>query len=180
MTKRVFNLASIIIAFLLLLGFTSSSGKGKPLYLAYDSEDVIRDQSKVATITSTCGLIINGVEVLPQNMRSANTGFFKKQIVNADVFPGVHEVTVTHTPTGEDRRIRTNTTTDEKAGITTIIRTIVELSPITYNFKAGHVYVVEMHLFKIRIRELTKEKTIAKIAETRNKAEFQPAKIKRD
>ena len=169
-----------VLSIILVLFFTleqANAQKGMPFYLAYDSEDVIRDQAKVATITSTGGLIINGVEVKPWNMRSANTSAFKKQIVNADVLPGTYEVAMTHSPSGEDLRVRTNAKTDPMTGITTTTITTVDLVPITYNFEAGHVYVVEMHLFTIfRIREITKEKTIAKIAETRNNAVFENKK----
>jgi len=181
MSKK--NLITIVASVSLIMFFVCgqvNAQKGKPLYLAYDSEDVIRDQSQVATITSTCGLIIDGIVVSPKSMRSANTGFLKKQIVNADVLPGVHGVTVTHTPSGESLQTRTTTTTNtnEKTGITTTTTTVapVQLKPITYNFEAGRIYVVEIHLLTIRIREVTKEKSIAKIAETRNNAVFENKK----
>ena len=173
------NFITIVISISLVMFFATgqvNAQKGIPFYLAYDSEEVIRDQSKVATIMSTCGLIIDGIKVLPNNMRSANTGFFKKQIVNADVLPGIHEVTLTHSPSGEDLEIREIATINEVTGIKTTTVYTVKLKPIPYNFEAGHVYVVEMHLFVIRIREITKEKTIAKIAETRNNAVFKDQK----
>ena len=171
------NLITIVISVSLVMFFASEQAnaqKGIPFYLAYDSEDVIRDQSKVATITSTCGLIIDSIEVLPYNMRSANTGSSKKQIVNVDVLPGVHEVTITHDPSGFDRRLPTTTAMigNLEQRRQSVTATPIELKYIPYDFKAGHVYVVEMHFTVIRIREITKEKAIAKIAETRNNAIF--------
>jgi hypothetical protein len=67
------------------------------------------------------------------------------------VLPGEHTVALTHAPTGE--RIWTKS--------------------ITYNFEAGHIYVVEIQFITVKIREITKGKTIAQIAETRNNAIFE-------
>jgi len=50
----------VIVVALLLLGYSphnlAVSSSGAPFYLAYDSEEIIWDQSKVATITSTNSL----------------------------------------------------------------------------------------------------------------------------
>jgi len=173
MNKKV--LFTIAASFSLAIFITCSqvyAQKGIPFYLIYDLEEVIRDQSKVATITSTQGLIIDSIIVLPQNFRSVNTGFFKKQTVNADVLPGEYTVAITHSPTGENLQFSTTTL----GNVTTVYYNHIPLNPVTFNFEAGHVYVVEQHLFKVRVREVTKEKTLTKIVETRNNAVFESIK----
>jgi hypothetical protein len=161
-TKSLWTfVASIVIAFSLITNCAAQDAKkskGVSLFLAYDSEEVIRDQSKVATITSTCGLVIDNVEVTPKTMRSANTSFFNKQNVNADVLPGEYTVTLTHSTSGSF---------------------LISPPTLKYKFEAGRVYVVSIVTIVVpvvRIKEVTSAKTIAKIVETRKNAEFQPVK----
>ena len=130
------------------------SSAGAPFYLAYDSEEVIRDQAKVATITSTVGLEINGVTVNANNMRSANSSWAKKQIVVADVLPGKYQIRITHDPSGNPVRI----------------------VPITYNFEAGRIYDVSIQIIKAIVKENTSSDARRKIAENRNKAVFKSKK----
>ncbi|MDR2969378.1 MAG: hypothetical protein LBV32_07220 [Tannerellaceae bacterium] len=122
-----------------------------PFYLAYESEEVIRDQSKVATITSTGGLEIDGVVVTPKNMRAANTGFFKKQIVVADVLPGEHKVKITNDPSGN----------------------AVTMNAITFHFEAGRVYDIAAGVIQVFVKENTNPKVAAKIAENRHNNVFE-------
>jgi hypothetical protein len=148
-------LAAIAATMLLLSGCAvhnaSVSSSKAPFYLAYDSEEVIRDQSKVATITSTGGLEIDGVEVIPKNMRSANYGGLKKQIVVADLLPGTHTVKITRNPSGG----------------------YVQMAPITYNFEAGKIYDIAITFIKVVVKENTSANVAQKIAENRNNAVFE-------
>ncbi|MDR2562450.1 MAG: hypothetical protein LBC98_00745 [Prevotellaceae bacterium] len=93
-----------------------TSSTDTEFYLAYDSA-VVLDQSKVATITSVNGLIIDGVECSEENFRSANAARFRKGLV-ADVLPGVHKISMTRMA-------------NDKA---------VTMTPIEYNFEAGKIY----------------------------------------
>lgn len=150
---------SIAVMLLLLSGCATPhnfvvSGSGTPFYLAYNSEEVIRDQSKVATITSTNGLEIDGVNVEPKNMRSINYSFFKKQIVVADVLPGEHKVKVTADNSGN----------------------YIRMEPITYNFEAGRIYNIAIKLVSVFIEENTSQEVAQKIAANRNNAVFEKKK----
>ena len=130
------------------------SGAGAPFYLAYDLEEIIRDQSKVATITSIVGLEINGVVVSPKTMRSANSSGVKKQIVVADVLPGEYRIRITHDPSGNP----------------------VTMPAITFNFEAGRIYEVAIHLIKVVVKENTSADVARKIAENRKNAIFERKK----
>ena len=147
----------VVIATLLLSGCAvhnaAISSSGAPFYLAYNSDDVIRDQSKVATITSTNGLEVDGINVSPKNMRSANSGFSKGSVVVVDVLPGQHTVKV-YPPAG----------------------TIGTLPTLTYNFEAGKVYNVAIKIIKVAVEENTSADVVQKIATNRNNAVFEGKK----
>lgn len=125
------------------------SGEGAPFYLAYNSEEIFRNQSEVATITSTCGLIIDGVEVNRKNMRSVNRSI--TTIAVADMLPGTHSVTVTNNPDGSP----------------------VNIPPITQYFEAGKVYNLTIVISGIiRVKENTSAESLKKIAINRKNAVF--------
>jgi hypothetical protein len=130
------------------------SGANAPFYLAYDQAEVILDQNRVATITSTGGLEIDGVEVTAKDMRAANIGFLKKQIVVADVLPGEHKVRITHTPDGK----------------------FVTAPVISYNFEAGKVYDIALMTNSMFVRENTNPNVAAKIAANRRNNVFESPK----
>ena len=102
-TTMTATLVIVVAAILMLSGCVSTALKlhyssvtqpTTAFFLAYDSEEIIRDQSNVATITSTGGLEINGVVVNSQNMRSANSNINNKRpsIIVVDVMPGTYKV----------------------------------------------------------------------------------------
>ena len=77
------------------------SDHSPPFFLTYDSEEIIRDQSKVATVLSTVRLEFDGVEVNVPNMRSTYMGKYNNKkhfIFIADVLPGEHTVTLLTVP----------------------------------------------------------------------------------
>jgi len=138
------------------------SSSSAPFYLAYDTDEIIRDQSKVATITSNLGLEINGVWVTPQNMRSANAGNGNKRVVVADVLPGEYKVRI------DPKNIGAQTTSSNiGSGYNT---------PITYNFEAGRIYNLEQITLVVRVKENTSPEVARKIAENRNNAVFESKK----
>jgi hypothetical protein len=127
------------------------SGKNAPFYLGYDDPEVIRDQAQVATITSTTGLIVDGVTASARTMRSANTGFMKRGIAVVDMLPGEHKVKVIVDPTGQP----------------------ISMEPITHNFEAGVIYNISLMTNRVFIEENPDPKVAAKIAENRRNAEFE-------
>jgi hypothetical protein len=154
----------VIAAMLLFSGCAmhnaSVSRSNAPFYLAYDSDEVIRDQLQVATITSTVGLKIDSVTVNAKNFRSAHSGGIFTVVV-ADVLPGTHSVRILNNPTGNP--VRSNT--------------------ITYNFEAGQVYNVAIKGFSFGavlvvavVEPNTSAEVARKIAENRKNAEFEAPK----
>lgn len=145
---------SLILAVLLLSGCAvhnaAVSSAGTPFYLAYDSEEVIRDQSQVATLTSTYGLEIDGVKVTGKNMRSTTTSNASKSTVVVDVLPGQHKVRLTNM---------------QSLGVT-------QATPLNYNFEAGRIYNVTIKILPV-IEENKSAEVAQKIAENRNNAVFQ-------
>jgi hypothetical protein len=127
------------------------SGSGAPFYLAYDSEKVIRNQSGVATITSTGGLEIDGVVVNSKNFRSSHTGGIKGSVVVADILPGTHSVRLLNDPTG----------------------TSVRVSPVKYNFEAGKIYNIAIKFVRMVVEENTSADVAQKIAANRNQSVFE-------
>jgi len=113
----------VIVAIVLLLSgcadkeFTTSS---TTFYLAYDSEEVIYNQSKIATITSANSFEVNGVLLTNEKMRSEYYYRIKKRIEIADTLPGEHRIRVTADVSGNP----------------------VQMEPITYNFEAGRIYSI--------------------------------------
>ena len=158
--KRIkLSLSSIAVAAAMLLTGcavhnAAISGAGAPFYLAYDSEEVIREQAKVATITSTGGLVINDVVVNANNMRAANSSVMKKQTVVADVFPGEYSIRITHDPSGNP----------------------VSMNAITYNFEAGSIYDVAIQIVKVVVKENSSPQVAQKIAARRKTETFEKQK----
>jgi len=117
----------------------SAVGKTKALFfLAYDSPNVIRDQSKVATLTSIGALVIDGVPVSPENMRWANgggktsrTGFV------VDVLPGTHTVGKPYTSALDNTGL---VFTD--LGNNVMSRSTKKVKPVTRQLEAGRIYNV--------------------------------------
>ena len=148
---------SIVVAAALLLSGcavhnASVSAEGTPFYLAYDSEEIIRNQSQVATITSTLGLEIDGIEVNSKNMRSTTESKATKSVVVVDVLPGEHQVRLVNTQVQLEA---------------------VQASPITYNFEAGHIYDVTVMMILVKVYENTSADVAQKIAVKRNNAVFE-------
>jgi hypothetical protein len=123
-----------------------------PFFLAYDAEEVILDQSKLATITSTYEMELNRVRVAPRNMRSANSGFFKSTAV-VDVLPGKHEIRLT----------------------ILIGQNMFIADAISCELEAGRVYHVITEP-KIAVVENTNADVAKKIIQNRNNAVFEAKK----
>ena len=126
------------------------TGANTPFYLAYDSEEVIRDQSQVATITTTYGLEIDGVAVNSKNMRSTTAGTATKSTVVVDVLPGEHKVKLTNL---------------QNLGVR-------QVAPITHKFEAGRIYNVTVKILPV-VEENRSADVAQKIAEKRNSAVFE-------
>ena len=124
-----------------------------PFYLGYDSGEIIRNQSKVATITATNCLEINGVYVSSKNMRAAGSSILTTSIV--DLLPGEYKIKVTCDNSGKPIRMD---------------------DPLTYTFKAGHIYDVLIGINQVFIKENTSVGLAQKIAEKRDKAVFKNKK----
>lgn len=156
--KMLRKAAGVVAAALLLSGSSihnaAISGSNVPLYLAYDSEEVLRDQSQVATITSTNGLEIDGVVVNSRNMRSTTAKSATKSVVVVDVLPGKHTVRLTNT---------------QSLGV-------AQVSSVTYDFEAGRIYNVAIKLIKVVVEENTSTDVAQKIAAKRNNAVFEKEK----
>ena len=138
--KSTMTALIIVVAAILMLSscsaglkmhYSSVTQSTTPFFLAYDSEEIIRDQSKVATITSSSGLEINGVIVNSQNMRSANSNINNRRPskVVVDVMPGTYNVRV----------INLNQAT--------------QVGHITYTFEAGKIYAIGPVLTSVQISE---------------------------
>ena len=142
-----------MIAFL-LIGRVEGKEKNNDLkytlYLAYDSNEVIRDQSQVATIVSGEGLDIDDILVMPQNMRYTNYTPSRPNWVIADILPGKHNVKITQLISG---------------------RTII-MTPIEYDFQAGRVYRMGIKFFKLVIEEHPSADFKKEISTLRSSAEF--------
>ena len=154
----VYRLSIFIVIALLLSGCGAHSmvtAPNTPFYLAYDLEEVILDQSKLSTITSTNGLVIDGVVVSNKNMRSSNASslkLFTKAV--ADVLPGEYNVKATHTNEG----------------------TAIQMESITYNFEAGRIYRIRVGISRVVVDDITNPEIVRKIALNRNNAVFEQKK----
>jgi len=123
-----------------------------PFFLAYDTEEVIRDQSKVATIISFYGLNIDGVEVNHETKRSANakTGRFDNQAkMIVDVLPGEYKVKIVYY--GEQR---------------------VTMESMAYTFEAGRIYDIMGAVSVATINENTSADVAQKISANRKNSVF--------
>ncbi|MDR0749361.1 MAG: hypothetical protein LBF62_07300 [Tannerellaceae bacterium] len=151
--KAQTGIVSLILAIMLLSGCAvhnaAVSSTGTPFYLAYDSEEIIRDQSQVATLTSTYGLEIDGVAVNSKNMRSTTTSNATKSTVVVDVQPGEHKVRLTNT---------------QSLGVR-------QTTPLTHHFEAGRIYNVTIKILPV-IEENKSADVAQKIAKNRNSAAF--------
>ena len=156
-TMIVFRLGVVFVLMFLFFGCASHNipvtKQDAPFYLAYDSEEVIRDQSRVATLTSTYGLEIDGIEVTNKNMRSSYTGTKRPSVTVVDVLPGEYQVRLTQT---------------QHLGVT-------QKNTITHKFEAGRIYNVTIKILPV-VEENKSEDVARKIAENRNKATFEQRK----
>jgi len=152
---KVYRLSIFIVIALLFSGCVVHnavvSGSSAPFYLAYDAEEVIRDQSQVATLTSIIGLEIDGVVVNNKNLRSTFSGKLKKQIVVADVMPGTHTIKATHDPNGAP----------------------IDMDAISYDFQAGRIYDVTMNLTFVKVVYNKSANVAQKISARRKTAVFE-------
>ena len=123
-----------------------------PFFLAYDTEEVILDQAKVATITSFYGLDIDGVEVNDKTKRSANkAGALANQgKMIVDVLPGEYKVKIVYYGQGR-----------------------VKMEPITYTFEAGRIYDIVGAVDRVVIYENTDADVAQKIKINRTNAKFE-------
>jgi len=185
-----YTAAGVVVAATLLLSGcalrelhnASVSSATAPFFLAYDSEEVIRDQSRVATITSDMGLEIDGVVVNNKNMRSADTGgSADTYTVVVDVLPGTHTIRTHHMEGGPSAPVPVQSVVGPpgvmRPGVY-VARSIVT-APITYRFEAGHIYDMPS---ATRVVENTSEKVVQKIGVHRSAAvfsspDFQPKDI---
>jgi uncharacterized protein YceK len=151
--KVLVSLAAILLLSGCAVHNAAVSGSGAPFYLVYDSEEVIRDQSQVATITSTNGLEIDGVVVNGKNFRSAHAGGVKGSIVVADILPGTHSVKVLYNN-----------------------GTPLRMNAITYNFEAGKVYNIAIKIITAVVEENKSADVAQKIAENRRNNVFEKKK----
>ena len=146
---------SIAVAAMLLLSGcavhnAAVSSSDTPFYLAYDSEEVMREQAQVATLTSTYGMEIDGVVVNSKNMRSTTASNATKSVVVVDVLPGEHKVRLTNT---------------QSLGVS-------QVKPVTHNFEAGKVYNVTIKIL-LAIEENKSAEVAQKIAENRRNNVFE-------
>jgi hypothetical protein len=152
------SIVVVVVATLLLSGCALHnaiiSSSSAPFYLVYDSDEVIRDQSQVATITSTGGLEIDGVVVNSKKFRSAHTSRIKSSVVVADILPGIHSVKVLYNPEGKP----------------------ISVNPIIYNFEAGKIYDIALGIAYMFVKENTSASVAQKIATNRNKTVFETKK----
>jgi hypothetical protein len=158
-TKRIIG-SSIAAMALLLSGcgiFKSISSENTAFFIAYDSEEIIRNSDKVATILSIYDFAVDNAGVTPQNMRSSVRSRGGKSLV-VDVMPGEHTIQITSPVDASGKIIVTNT-------------------PVTYNFEAGQVYELSLTMapFGVGITSITKKKsakTSGKIATLRESSTF--------
>jgi len=154
--------ASLVVATMLFLSGcalqnAAVSSPETPFYLAYNSENVIRDQSQLATITTanqgaySVKLEIDDVAVTPENMRSATNKHSSIGGVIADVLPGEHRI----------RLLTSNAP---------------PLLPTTQHFEAGRIYSVYQMTLWTHVEENTSAEVAQKIAENRNNAVFEKKK----
>jgi hypothetical protein len=145
------------------------SSKNMPLFLAYDSEDVIRDQSEVATITSVYEMEIDDVKVNSANMRSANAGASTGTAV--DVLPGTYTVKIFQT-SGENSNpdpVKVSRRASVSVGIS---NARIRMGSTTQHFEAGQIYSVDSMMMSAVVSKNTSEEMAKKIAETRKNAAF--------
>ena len=163
--------ASLVVATMLFLSGcaigraiqnTAVSSPDALFCLAYDSEEVIRDQSKVATITSTYAMQIDGVHVTPENMRCTN----KNGALVVDVLPGEHKIALT-APASHVAGTKAQGGGFYGPGI---------LLPTTQQFESGRIYNAFDMTIWTRVEENTSAEVAQKIAENRNNAVFEKKK----
>jgi hypothetical protein len=167
MTKKSFNLRNVFAVTICLAVTTMFSGCGifksisssnTAFYLAYDSDEIIRDSEKVATILSIYDFAIDDVNVTPQNMRSSVHSRGGKSLA-VDVMPGKYTLKLT-------------TNVDESGNI------IVSNVPVTRNFEAGKIYEVGLikapfGVYTTIISEKKSANVAEKIATLRNNSLFE-------
>jgi hypothetical protein len=158
-TKKMIG-CSIVAMALLLSGcgiFKTLSSENTAFFIAYDLNEIFREQGKVATITSIYDFSVDNVDVTPKNMRSSVKSRGSRSLV-VDVLPGEHTIKITSSVDVSGKIITTST-------------------PKTYNFEAGQVYELELTMapFGVGIATISKKKSgkvAEKIATLRENATF--------
>lgn len=171
-----------------LTGMTSVSYKDAPVVLAYAGQDVIRDQSKVATLVvmGEYGVAVDNTVVkqregaFNQDLRVSKSANNAAYII--DLLPGTYSLAVDYdaiSPGGGNPDMNPST----QVGNATIsgsysgpsLFSWERSSNTTHTLKAGDVYVIGLKMLTISgemdLYSLDQEDLDA-IIETRNKAEF--------
>lgn len=120
------------------------------LYVAYDTEEIIREQSEVATILAGEGLEVDGVEATIKNMRYANHTPSRPRMVIVDVSPGIHKVRVLYHVSGGN----------------------IIMEPIEFNFEKGKIYRMGIKFFSMVIEEHPSTKVKGQIDMIRKSADY--------
>ena len=183
---------SIVVAIMLFLpGCAAMQNAGvsnveTPFYLAYDSQEVIRDQSKVATIIShtVAGVEaqetkIDGVAVTPEDMRSAaNRPGSLMGTVLVDVLPGEHQVQLILIDRSMPPPPVPLIPKTQHFQVQLIGRSMpsAPLIPKTQHFEAGRIYNANPITLWTHVEENTSTEVAQKIAENRNSAVFENKK----
>jgi len=159
-TKKIIG-SSIVAMALLLSGcgiYKSISSENTALFIAYNSDEIIREAEKVATILSIYDFAVDDVGVSPQNMRSSVRSRGGKSLA-VDVLPGEHTIKITSSVDASGKIITTNV-------------------PVTYKFEAGQVYELTLTMAPLGVSTttITKKKSAKeaeKIATLRKNAVFE-------
>lgn len=150
----------------------SSSTKDALFFLGYDSPEVIRDQSKVATIITTYEMQLDGVKVFWENMRVANLRILYSEKAFVDVLPGTHTVRLVF-HSSSSSAARPGSLGWQTRQVTTT-RTTTTTPTFAFDFKAGRVYSAGFGEWGqiVTMQEVTSPEVLEKVARTREAAVF--------
>jgi hypothetical protein len=161
--KKIATGITIFAAILLFMGCSSKfiarmTKPDTPFYLAYETEEIIRDPSKVATLITERGLAIDEVDVNPKNMRCANARSGTKYLsVVADVIPGTYKLA-------------------PRYGAADTQNAYLQYASKSFTLEAGRVYSVGEIFTVPVIKDVTTDDLVRKIAGNRNNAVFEKNK----
>jgi len=174
--KKLGGVAAIGVALLFTSGCeTMDLAGGKPntqFFLAYDSPNIIRDQSKVATIITTYEMQLDGVKVFWENMRVANLRILYSEKAFVDVLPGTHTVRLVF-HSSSSSAARPGSLGWQTRQVTTT-RTTTTTPTFAFDFKAGRVYSAGFGEWGqiVTMQEVTSPEVLEKVARTREAAVF--------